>query len=145
MTDPWASRSFCIGYRGGLPTRVHWDSSSNYNAPSQNQTPGLAFAATNLTNYYIPTPGSDYTIEKKFESPNAVQGTIEGETVTLNSIDRSSDSSNQMGRGSTQDSHVEEAFNYPVMCETEHLPKVTPKVQKREPKKLKRLTKLKFE
>lgn len=40
MTDPWALRSLCLTGYSGRPN-VRWNNSSNHNAPSINQTPGI--------------------------------------------------------------------------------------------------------
>ena len=90
--------------------------------------PGLAFASPVISSYQVPSQGTKYTIDKKFESANDIVAVAEDKEVTLHSTDRPQES-NQFGRGDIKQS-VEEAFNNPVMCQTEVLPKAPKRLKK---------------
>lgn len=102
---------------------------------------GLAFASPIVSGYQIPSQGTQYTIDKKIASANDVKAVTENKEVTLHSTDRP-DLSNQIGRGATKDP-LEDAFNNPVMCQTEELPKA-PKAPPKH-KKTAKLSKLRIE
>jgi hypothetical protein len=113
MTDPFAQRSFCAFPPSDLVPNFHFNNSTDDNAPSFNQTPGVAFASNDNTNYFVPGTESQYTIHKKLENVHTQDVEADDQVKTLVNTVEPKDGT-QRGMGQMAPSVIS-AFDHPVM------------------------------
>lgn len=88
----------------------------------------------------MPSTGSEYTIEKKFENPEKATLVVEDRPVTINTNPTHS-VTDQIGRGTSET--LRAAFDNPIMKTSTEV--LTSSKKKPEKKKLKLLSKLQFQ
>ena len=113
MTDPFARRSFCAFPPRDVFPNFQFHTSSDDNAPSYNQYPGVAFANSDPTNYFVPSSEAEYTIKKKIENAHTHKVEVDNEEKTLvNTVEPKIGLQRGMGQIAAV---VENAFNHPVI------------------------------
>ena len=113
MTDPFARRSFCAFPPRDVFPNFQFHTSSDDNAPSYNQYPGVAFANSDPTNYFVPSSEAEYTIKKKIENSHTHKVEVDNEEKTLvNTVEPKFGLQRGMGQIAAA---VENAFNHPVI------------------------------
>lgn len=113
MTCPFAMRSYCA-FRPAIYTpNYRINNSTDDNAPSVGQYPGLGFPNKDNVNCYAPSLGSEYTIEKKLANPHEQKVEVEHQEKTIKA---SASPIGALQRGMGQvNSTVLNAFEHPVM------------------------------
>ena len=114
MTDPFARRSFCAFPPKDVFPNYQFHTSSDDNAPSYNQYPGVAFASTDPTNYFVPSTEAEYNIQKKIENAHTHKVEVDNEEKTLVNTVEPKSIGMQRGMGQIA-AVVENAFNHPVI------------------------------
>jgi len=113
MTCPFAMRSYCAFRPSLYAPNYHLNNSTDDNAPSMSQYPGLAFPNKDNVNCYAPSSQSEYTIEKKLQNPHEEKVKVEEVEKTIKAS-AAPGQTLQKGMGQV-DSSVLNAFEHPVM------------------------------
>jgi len=146
MTCPFAMRSYCA-FRPAIYTpNYRINNSTDDNAPSMGQYPGLGFPNKDNVNCYAPSLGSEYTIEKKLANPHDQKVEVEHQEKIIKAS-ASPIGTLQKGMGQVN-STVLNAFEHPVM-KTSKITVGAGKAQKRastatSPTQPKKISKIKY-
>jgi hypothetical protein len=142
MTDPFAQRSFCAFPPRDVFPNFTYHNSSDDNAPSYNQYPGLAFANSDPTNYYVPSTESEYTIHKKLENVHTHEVAADDQKKTLvNTVEPKDGTQRGMGQIATV---VENAFNHPVIKTSKIVLKAKGSGKITKPSKVSKVSKIRY-
>ena len=142
MTDPFARQSFCAFPPRDLFPNFQYHNSSDDNAPSYNQYPGVAFANSDPTNNFVPSTEAEYTIHKKIENVHTHQVKADNEVKTLvNTVEPKLGTQRGMGQIPTV---VENAFNHPVMKTSKIVLKAKGSGKITKPQKVSKVSKIRY-
>lgn len=106
-------RSYCAFRPLRLGPNYRFNNSTDDNAPSMSQYPGLAFANKDPVNCFVPSSEGEYTIHKKLENPHEQKVQVENQEKTIKAS-ASPIHTLQRGMGQVNPS-VLSAFEHPVM------------------------------
>lgn len=141
MTDPFEQRSFCAFPPGDLRPNFSFNSGTDDNAPSFNQTPGVAFASSDNTNYFVPSTEAPYTIHKKLENAHTHEVSSDEQVKTLVSTVEPKEGTQ---RGMGMPANVASAFDHPIMKTSKILIKAQGSGKVTKPQKVKKVSHLRF-
>jgi len=106
-------RSYCGFKPSYYGPNYNINYSTDDNAPSMSQYPGLAFANKDSVNCFVPSTEAEYTIEKKLGNPHEQTVQVEDQEKVIKA---SAAPKEELQRGMGQvNTNVLNAFEHPVM------------------------------